>query len=505
MTPLPVPPRRSPRGRHAPNRSAGFLRAGAALALAIAASARAQHADDIDRYIRQLTYDPRALLEFPRPPAADLARPFRNGDDVTRCEPMTSQRREQSVDQLSILSGMGGVVFPGALVRANQRLASGQPDAVTLPRGAVTVRVALPGLGARGTRTVPEATYTGVESAIDEIVNEWLAQPGGFQNAVHATFNSLEVHSAQQAALDLGLTANLSGNNASAAFAGYTDARYRTYVGLYRQVFYTASIDPPASPSAAFATRVSLDNVKRAVDDSNPPAYVRSVDYGRLILIRMDTSREADEALAQASLQYSAGEAGSLSADMSARLKKFLQESRVSIFVVGGGPAANALIFQPGEEKADRMQRSIREFGQLTPSNPAVPIGYTVNFLRDNVTAAVHLPTEFPSQNCSRATAGHVRLVHQGGFLGRFRVSWEEIGDDGVRRYRDWDSARRLAAGFATNLPLDESARNIRVEGWAFDGLREIEPSPTFAETASGGICVRLRGALPNPRLNPCD
>lgn len=486
-------------------RHAALAVAAAAALLAATLPAQAQHEDAISRYIDGLDYRADTLLRFPEPGSFRLPAPHRDGGRVVTCRWTISylQDDEARSSNLGILSGMHGVVFPGAIVRANSRLVEGMPDPVSLPLAPVTVHVAIPGLGERGVRTIAKPSASAVESAIDEVVSAWLAAPTPGATAMDGTFQSTEVGNAQHAALRLGLHANLSGTSASATFAANSNASRRTYVGLYRQVFYTVSADPRRSPGAAFAPEVSLPQVQRVLDRSNPPAYVRSVDYGRMILLRVDAEHSANDAEVKAALDYAAGR-DSVGAHASASASRLLDSSRVSVLMLGGGPSAAETLFQAGEPKHERLRQLIRDQANLTRDNPARPIGYTVSFLRDNAAAFVQMPTRFKAQECSEGHDSHIRLVHRGAYMASFEVNYSLLQPNGETERKTFRSGR-VAAGYRHNLTLPGNARDIRVVGRAFDGIRDVDARRDGWGFANGQ-CYRLTGALPNPRNDDaCD
>lgn len=62
----------------------------------------------------------------------------------------------------------------------------------------------------------------------------------------------------------------------------------------YKQIFYTVNVDAPNKPSDLFADNVMFDDLKlRGVNKDNPPAYVSSVQYGRTIYVKLETTSKS--------------------------------------------------------------------------------------------------------------------------------------------------------------------------------------------------------------------
>lgn len=69
-----------------------------------------------------------------------------------------------------------------------------------------------------------------------------------------------------------------------------TSSKSSTTVALFRQVYYTVTMDIPRTPASVFGAAVTLADVKGLADANNPTTYVKSVDYGRLIFVKMETN-----------------------------------------------------------------------------------------------------------------------------------------------------------------------------------------------------------------------
>ncbi len=73
---------------------------------------------------------------------------------------------------------------------------------------------------------------------------------------------------------------------------------------LFKQVFYTVSFDPPSHAGAVFHPSVTLDDVRSQMSRDAPPAYVSSVDYGRILMLRIETSTDTQHAEIEGALKY---------------------------------------------------------------------------------------------------------------------------------------------------------------------------------------------------------
>jgi thiol-activated cytolysin len=98
--------------------------------------------DAIDKYIRDLDYDPRILLSV-QPDGATETMPAKTTRSTEGSEVVLTTKTQHSLSKnltdVAILRPTSGVIFPGALVRADQQLMEGLPTPISLPRGPLTI------------------------------------------------------------------------------------------------------------------------------------------------------------------------------------------------------------------------------------------------------------------------------------------------------------------------------------------------------------------------------
>ena len=159
-------------------------------------------AETIRAYLRGLKYDPRNLLSVEESGSTQALPPKTKsnaGNAVIVCT-NTNRSLQKELSDVAILSPTMGVIFPGALVRANRRLAEGKPDPIALPRAPVTIQVDLPGLGAQATGVVRNPTASSVQATIDEILELWNAKANsqGYVNKARSFLSISKAYSQQQ-------------------------------------------------------------------------------------------------------------------------------------------------------------------------------------------------------------------------------------------------------------------------------------------------------------------
>jgi thiol-activated cytolysin len=346
----------------------------------------------------------------------------------------------------------------------------------------MTLSVDLPGL--KGSFVKVEApTYGPVQEAINGLLARWNVEPAseGWVNAERSRQDVTTAYTSQQAALDLGFNASWLGGEAGLKLNVGSTAEKTVIMACYRQVFYTVTMDTPTRPSAVFDPSVDADEIREVFDERNAPAYVRSVDYGRILLLTMETTARDTNANMHAALKVAVvGDA-----DVNARYAEIIRNAKFSAFALGGTAGA-AATFDGKPEDLQKLRTYIAEGARYGRGNPGLPIAYTVAFLKDNLVAKMGFTTDYTEAEYAQYPEGFVEVHHDGIYIAKFEMTWEYLSENGVWSKGEWSSGNQTK-GYTHKQVLPPGARNIHVRGWAMTGLvwnpwgevfEETEPTP---------------------------
>jgi thiol-activated cytolysin len=451
----------------------------------------------LDDYIGSLIYDPRELLAVKEDGATESIKPKsreQSGNSVI----ITTKKRHslsKELTEVAILRPTAGVVFPGALVRADRSLMEGQPTPIGLPRAPMTISTELPGLEI-SKRVVEHPSNSAVQDAINSILEEWNAKAvsQGYINIARSFTQVQSVYSSEQAALDLGFSAKWSSGSASAQLNASTSSEKSTVLAYYKQVFYTITLDTPTRPSEVFGAGVTVDDLRRVISDEHPPAYVRSVDYGRILMIRMETtSRETKVKLEGALRQVTSGGV-EVDANLKATYDQIVKNSSFSVVAIGGG-AENAARFSGSDQDLQQLKAYIQQDATYRRNNPGAPISYSVAFLKDDTIASMLFTTDYTETESVEHLNGFIKLRHSGAYVARFTVNWLEPDANGTLVPKSWESGQQTA-GYTKTLDLPGDAAGVRIVAEAATGLVWSPWGEAMSETIAGpnGKCYRIKG-----------
>jgi thiol-activated cytolysin len=393
----------------------------------------------INAYIQKLSYNPELLLDYQTTGGQSSSKEIISSDTATSTSSSgdqqvtcisTTYNLKENFENIAILRPMSGVIWPGALVKGNQSMMDGLPDPITLPRAPVTFSIDLPGIGGNGVKIVENPTNSNIQAAIDSALEWWNANAyqEGYVNSSSSSYKVRTAYSSKQIALDVGLNAEWATGDVSAQFNYQSNEQKTVIMAVYKQAFYTITMDSPVSPDAVFGKDVTLEQVKSVMDDAAPPAYVQSVTYGRIIMFRMETSYNASSYDIESAFKYAAGV--SVDGSLELEYKNILKNSSIEVIVLGGNASisSSAVTARSADDLVPIIEGDNAVYSR---NNPGVPISYTIRYLKDNSLAKLGYFTQYTATECSTVkTVNDINVK-----LGRFNVKRDCDGIEGAGEF----------------------------------------------------------------------
>ncbi|MEM9929576.1 MAG: thiol-activated cytolysin family protein [Bacteroidota bacterium] len=425
----------------------------------------------INNYLRSLSYDPRRLLSVSEEGGSQALPAERsttsNSVIICRNEP---KKLDKKMDKISILKPTSGVIYPGALVQANRNLAEGLPTPITLPRAPLTLRVDLPGLTNNGTVTIQNPQNSNVQSAINNVLEEWNRNPAsqGYVNPSNTISRIEKAYTSEQVSLALGFRADWASNSVSAATKMNTSSEKSVTVAFFQQVFYTVTMDAPQRPADVFGASVSLADVRGVVNNSNPAAYVRSIDYGRTIMVRMETNLQKTDVELEAAMKYATAGGTKFTGDLKAKYENITKNSVFTVYSIGGNAEVASEVIAGTD--LTKLKSVIEKDAVYRRNNPGVPIAYTTAFLKDNSVAKISSTSEYTETNCTEYPNGYIKFEHAGAYVAKFTVTWIEKNAQGIPIPKIWNSGQKTS-GYTKTVNIPGDAKDVHVSAVAATGL----------------------------------
>jgi thiol-activated cytolysin len=426
---------------------------------------------NIDKYIRSLQYNPQVLLSVV-PDGTTSSLPVKERQTVNNgviiCT-KTKHTLKKNLDEVAILNPAAGVIFPGALIQADEAMMEGHPTPITLPRAPVTLSIDLPGLSdLSGT---VQADNSSVQTFMNTKLEEWNKKSSsqGYVNAARSFLQITKAYTSQQVALDLGFNAKWAAGSASAQVGVSSTTEKSVVVAYYKQVFYTVTMNSPTTPSSVFSDGVTLEEIQKAFTKDCPPAYVRSVDYGRILLIKMESTKLDTSVNLKGAFEQATTAGVTVGGNLAATYKEIIDNSTFTVLAIGGGAQSPTQMFNGGSQLKG-LQDYIAKDATYRRDNPGKPIAYIIAFLKDNSFARIGSSTDYTETECVRYNNGYVRLVHDGGYVAKFEVTWSAPDNNGSFVNKTWESGEKTA-GYSYQQDLPGDAQGVRIKAWAATGL----------------------------------
>ena len=215
-----------------------------------------------------------------------------------------------------------------------------------------------------------------------------------------------EADSIDHAMFKVGISAGWIERSAESQFNLDTSKNKRYFYIKFVQPYYTVSFDYPGN-SSSFFKKITLKDIEPYVGDDNPPVYVSSVVYGRMLIAIVSTSSTSKDLSANisgtANLQPKLFYAGAFSE--SELSKKFQQIQRL-VIAVGGNPENVTKFIIDGDIAA-----YLKDGALVSKKSMGEPISYQINYLNSNYTAKIDYTTSYYESECKTSYIPETNLI----------------------------------------------------------------------------------------------
>lgn len=392
------------------------------IALLAVTLASCNDSERIDKFVNSIKTLPvkqdQTIVSQPSPPSQQVI------DGVRYTCSSTDNTQTATPDEVVAFNPNTGVLYPGALVKGTS-LNNGILTGINVKRnsGKITVsffnpkntveRINLFDLKSgiketpsenpsKITKSIPEATFQTVSDAIRELTNK---VPAGSQVA-RIKFEKTEFHTLEQSFLSTGLSVSwLSGSVKAQLSTLNTSSKSKYFVKViqpYYDISFETDYQSIQKPSSFISSKTKFSDFQKAIGDTtgNPPAYVKSISYGRLLLFFIESSASQEELNATMEATFSGAFVGG-SANLTLRQKEIVNSSAINVVSFGG--SADATIDLLNGDKLNGLQKYLKDGANYDPQkSPGYPITYVSRYLKNDEVAKLSYTTNFKVEKCVR-------------------------------------------------------------------------------------------------------
>ncbi|MEO1553577.1 MAG: thiol-activated cytolysin family protein [Pseudomonadota bacterium] len=317
------------------------------------------------------------------------------GGEVYQC---TAETRSltKSPDQFVAINPDQSIIWLGNLVQGQSHYQVGDLQELSIRKRA-PLKVSINLLREDNTRTIEAPSLTSVQAAIGDLVEQ--AQAAEHRAGSSASFTSTSASSLNEASIKLGISAEYLGGDAEAKLSVETSTNQRTHYAYFIQRAFTVSMELPAQPSDVLTPGFRESDLEPllavgSVSDDNPPLYISSVTYGRILIYSLTASAEDSRISAAINASYR-GATGGGSAEMDAADRTLLEQASISVATHGGEEDQVLSLIRSGN-----LSEYFTEDTALTSMRP---ISFELRRLSDNEIAGVARTTEYVEKTCKLA------------------------------------------------------------------------------------------------------
>ena len=343
--------------------------------------------DDVDQYIIDL-----GVPEIPEPMeiAGDVSPPFTDGDYTCTTQDLSST---QQYGDIIAFASNSNTMFPGSIV-GGESVQTGLFTPKAVRRSPVTISASLEGVvDGPVSATLEEPTLSAYREALDGIISAPLIG----NTAAQVAFTIEEVHSAEQLGQALGLEVGWSSFGIGGGYDWAEASAKSRFVVNFTQTYYTVDMDvPQGGPKAFFPEDVTVAELED-VFDGEPPAYVASVTYGRLIYFAVESQFSSEETREALEFGLNIG-VFDLGGDTTLTNTEVIDEMSITAFILGG----NGDVAVESIHGVDGIRDFIESGGSWSHESLGAPIAYKLNYLADHSPARFALTSDYELTECER-------------------------------------------------------------------------------------------------------
>lgn len=284
------------------------------------------------------------------------------------------------------------IIWLGNLIQGDSHYNVGALEELSI-RERSPLKISIDLLRGDNSRVIENPSLTSVQSAIGDLVES--AVENGHEAASTATYDWEMAHSSSEASLRLGFAGEYLGGSASASLEVDSVGDEKSYLAYFIQRAFTVSAELPSEPSAVLSAdfkpeRLEALKISGDIGPDNPPLYISSVTYGRVLIYRMTSSHSEERVAAAIAASYE----GTFKAEgySEAEIKDTLASARISISTFGGNQANLESLIRSG-----RLQDY---FTGDTKLSSMQPVSFELRNLSDNSLANITRTTEYDVKTC---------------------------------------------------------------------------------------------------------
>lgn len=346
---------------------------------------------EISDYLDNLDYDKDTILKVTDDGSSKVKTGRSTAGDSDHFYIVSNEEKSIEKGNMDIASmdASSNVVYPGALIQANDNVMAGKPDLVRVDRPSLNrYSITLPRTSGESINTFEcSPYYADVNNSINDAIVKWYKDNKEQGVSAKIQYKAAIASSESQLKSELNVS---YGDIAKLGIDFSNEAEQSTVVLSATQTYFSVINDNSniINPGDAFGENETLEHIKQVCSADNPPLVINKVDYGRRIYIVIKSSSNTTALKAALEATMSGVDIGEKT-----EYKNIINNSDISILAYGGSTddAGRLITLSAGGAKNyEELVKIIANGVNYDPTKTvAEPISYVANYLDSSQSFAV--------------------------------------------------------------------------------------------------------------------
>lgn len=274
-----------------------------------------------------------------------------------------------------------GDIWPGNLVQSKYLRENGRLVSIgNFPRDPLNYTFQ----GTLGSKSVNVVSPTNAnyQSTFDDVSKLfWFMPPTYTQQTVQITYST------EQSLLDMGVNYGFLTGGLAAKLQTTNTIGSTTLYMVVKNIYFNSSVVYPSNPAGFFGQDVNVSDLKRLIDEDNPPAYISNVSFGRMAIVKLVSNYNQRDVKASVELVFKG-----LGASLTTSQQKLVSELQLTVEAAPGPSYVMKSI--------DDVYKYMNDGSQFNHRNGCVPVGYEARYLKNNSILMTHTGISYKVNDC---------------------------------------------------------------------------------------------------------
>ena len=299
----------------------------------------------------------------------------------TKCTSLVVERIQRITEFNSFYDLDKTDIWPGNIVQGGFVQSQGKVVGIgSFPRESINITIT----GTQGSKglTVSDPNKSIVSSAVANNSRFFWFMPPIY------TFQQCEIkYSKDQSFADFGLSYEFLGGAFKLKFDDKTTTGTNSMYMLIKTIYFQASAEYPSNPAGFFKVGTVAKDLKRIMSKTNPPAYISSVSYGRMAIVKLESTYSQREVVTALNIYF-----GKIGGNLSVGQRSLISDLKLTI-ESSPGPSSTITSI----EELNSFLNNTSEYNHRTGF---APVGFEVRYLTDNSPLMSHTGFLYKINQC---------------------------------------------------------------------------------------------------------